>query len=414
MSANKVIISADIHLDTPLRGLSRYPGVPVDEVRAASRSALGNLVDLAISESAALLLVGGDVYDGAWSDAATGLQYAREMARLDKAGVRVGMVHGNHDCESVLTRKVPLPANVHIFPSDAPTSWALDDLGIVVHGVSYKERSVTENLAVNYPAAVPGCCNIGLLHTSLTGRAGHENYAPCSVEDLVARGYQAWALGHVHEREVVLEDPLVIWPGCLQGRHVNEAGPKGATVALIRDDVIVSAEHVILDAVRWASCDVLIDDFATPNDVHAALRAGLEDTIRREGTDRPVLVRLTLRARRPVAALADSIQLRDDARAVAAAVSQAVWIEKIRIEIDDPGGSARAGPLTAELAELIAAGIEGGELPELLEAEFAGFLARLPSGIAADGAADELRRGEVERLIREACAALDARLGEAA
>lgn len=39
----KFIHAADIHLDSPLRGLERYEGAPVQRIRDASRIALENL-----------------------------------------------------------------------------------------------------------------------------------------------------------------------------------------------------------------------------------------------------------------------------------------------------------------------------------------------------------------------------------
>lgn len=65
-----------------------------------------------------------------------------------------------------------------------------------------------------------------MLHTALTGRQGHAAYAPCSLEDLRSKHYDYWALGHVHEHEVVSEDPYVVFPGNTQGRTIREAGPK--------------------------------------------------------------------------------------------------------------------------------------------------------------------------------------------
>src|SRR5690606_40260244 len=42
--------------------------------------------------------------------------------------------------------------------------------------------------------------------------------------------YDYWALGHVHQRELLHADPPILFSGCLQGRHARETGPKGATI----------------------------------------------------------------------------------------------------------------------------------------------------------------------------------------
>ncbi len=72
------------------------------------------------------------------------------------------------------------------------------------------------------------------------------------MAELIGKGYDYWALGHVHARSVLSQAPWVVFTGNLQGRHVNEPGPKGATLLTVRDGAIAAAEHVDLDVVRWA------------------------------------------------------------------------------------------------------------------------------------------------------------------
>jgi DNA repair exonuclease SbcCD nuclease subunit len=131
-----------------------------------------------------------------------------------------------------------------------------EEIGIAVHGQGFAAREVPEDLTARYPAPLASLFNIGLLHTSLNGRPGHEPYAPSSVDALRSKGYDYWALGHVHAREVVCEDPLVVFPGNLQGRHAREVGPKGATLIAIDGGRIVEARHEPLDVVRWAAIAV--------------------------------------------------------------------------------------------------------------------------------------------------------------
>src|SRR5262245_28090371 len=182
----KFLHAADLHLDSPLRGLDRYEGVPVDRFRGATRAALSNLCDLCLAEPVDFVLLAGDLYDGNWKDFRTGLFFVSQMTRLRDAGIPVLVVRGNHDAESALTRSLRLPANVVVLSSRAPETDAttLERLGVVVHGQGYASRAVTHDLARSYPEAVPGLFNIGMLHTSVDGREGHASYAPCSVETL--------------------------------------------------------------------------------------------------------------------------------------------------------------------------------------------------------------------------------------
>ncbi len=246
------IHAADVHLDSPLRGLSRYAGAPVEAVRGASRRALENLVDYVIDQGAPLLLIAGDLYDGDWKDFQTGLFIVQQLRRLQKHDVRVGLVRGNHDAENAMTKDLPLPENVHVFGSLQPETWIIEDLNMAVHGQSFRDKEEPRNLAADFPEPVPGRVNVGLLHAMAAGTGtNHQRYAPCSATDLAAKGYEYWALGHVHERQVINENPAAVYAGCLQARHIREPGAKGC----VRVEVSprrCSHEFVDMDVMRWA------------------------------------------------------------------------------------------------------------------------------------------------------------------
>lgn len=247
----KILHAADLHLDSPLGGLEFYDGAPVDEVRSATRRALSGLVDYCLAERVRLLLIAGDLYDGDWRDYSTGLFFLQQMARLAEASTEVVWVRGNHDAQSQITRHLSAPAHVRELSVEAPESIVFDELGVVVHGRGYAQRDTRDNLLGDYPARVPSLLNIGLLHTAVDGREPHARYAPCTLDQLRACSYDYFALGHVHAREVLSSDPWVVFPGNLQGRHVRECGPKGATLIEASPSGIKSVQHVDFDVVRW-------------------------------------------------------------------------------------------------------------------------------------------------------------------
>ncbi|MCB1047831.1 MAG: DNA repair exonuclease [Calditrichaeota bacterium] len=289
----KFLHAADLHLDSPLRGLAKHDDAPVELIRGATRAAFGRLVELAIDEGVDFVVIAGDLYDGNWQDFSTAIFLAKKLGELDRAGIRVCAVLGNHDAQSKLTKSMERPKNLFLFPADKPATKVLEDLDVAVHGQSFGQRHVPENLAVGYPEAVPGMFNIGLLHTSLDGRAGHDVYAPCNLENLLSRDYQYWALGHVHAREEVSTSPWVVYPGCLQGRHIRETGPKGCSLVCVEDGQVVSVEHHELDVVRWANCMVDLRDVDSMPSLFEciirALSAAVEDA-----ADRMLAVRITL------------------------------------------------------------------------------------------------------------------------
>ncbi len=337
MTSFRFLHAADIHLDSPLHGLSRYEGLPVDEIRAATRAAFDNLVQSAIDEAVDFVVIAGDLFDGDWRDMGTGLYFAKAMGRLDQAGIPAFLLSGNHDAASVISRTVPWPPNVRLFGSRRPETHRLPDISVAIHGQSFATQAVTENLVVAYPPAEAHIFNIGMLHTALAGRQGHADYAPCSVDDLRSRGYDYWALGHVHEFELVSTEPYVVFPGNLQGRTVRETGAKGAVLVDVADGEVTSVERIELDVIRWARLDVDCTD-ARIDEVGDLLRTALAGLHGSNASGRPLIARVTLTGETADAgAVRDgAATLRDDVRAIASSISTNLFVEKVRVEVTEP------------------------------------------------------------------------------
>lgn len=325
---------SDIHLDSPLVGLDRYPGAPAGELRSSTRAALANLVELAIAERVDFVLVVGDVYDGDWTDFNTGLYWRSQMARLREAGIRVFSVKGNHDAESQITRTLTQPDNVREFASRAAETEVLEALGVAIHGRSFAERATTEDLAATYPQAIPGLLNIGMLHTSLNGRPDHAPYAPTRLDVLRSRGYDYWALGHVHAREVIDEHPRIVYCGNPQGRHARETGPKGCEL-VEWDGRRLSARAVPLDAVRWQQLVLPTDALGSVSALTQAFLERLAEETAAAG-DRLLAVRVAVRGDGPLHRIESSQpgRLAGELRAAAAeAPSGRVWVERVHCEL---------------------------------------------------------------------------------
>ncbi len=330
----KFIHAADIHLDSALHGLERYEGAPIEEIRSATRRAFDNLIDLAVEEGVAFVLLAGDIYDGDWKDYNTGLYFVERMGRLRDAGIKVFMLAGNHDAASQITRHLRLPDNVTVFSTKKPESIVLDDLNVAIHGQGFASRAVTDDLSLAYPQGDPHLLNIGLLHTCLDGKPGHEPYAPCTVDGLRSKGYQYWALGHVHQREEVSQEPWIIFPGNIQGRHIRETGPKGCTLVSVDDGDVVAVEHRDLDVLRWCVCDVEVADLETVDEIYEQVRAGLLRALE-EAEGRPVAVRLALQGASAAHAFlhADREHWVQEYRALATGLGGAgIWLEKVVLD----------------------------------------------------------------------------------
>jgi len=412
------IHASDIHLDSAQTGVSAKSGAPREQLKNSTRRALANMMDLALAEAVDFVLIAGDLYDGSWRDYNTGLFFAAQMARLGQ--IPVFIVYGNHDAQNLMTKRLQLPPNVVAFPSSKPKTEYLIDLGVAVHGQSFADRAVLENLAAGYPPPVDGFFNIGLLHTAADGREGHLPYAPCSVADLVAKSYDYWALGHVHAREVLWQHPHIIFPGNLQGRHPRETGAKGCTLVRVEDGHIVVAEHRPVDVLRWAALEV---DVAGAVDVTAAVervRGALAEAC--DAADgRHLAVRLTLTGTCQAhgAMLADPELVDAECRAAALAVSDAAWVEKTVLqtrpaEIAPAGIGGRPDAIGALARSLDDVAQDPAAL-QALGKELQEIVAKLPEEAKADDdLVSLLNQSRLNELVEEARALLAVRLAEGA
>lgn len=325
--------AADVHLDSPLLGLQRYPHAPIDTLRQATRRAFTKLIDLALAEKVQFLLLAGDLYDGDWKDYHVGLFLRQQLERLSAENIRVFIIQGNHDAANRMTRSLSLPDHVVTFPVDAPATHRLDDLHVALHGQSFPNATVTEDLSQNYPPALQGFYNIGLLHTCLTGREGHERYAPCTIDGLKQKGYDYWALGHIHQRDIVCEEPWIVFPGNVQGRHIRETGPKGCYLATVDDAGNTTLEFRELDVLRWQLCQVDVTGEDEFKSVIQQVATKLKQL--RKENHLPLAVRLELIGETAAhdAILADADRTWHE---IVSLADSSTWIEKVQLHTAPP------------------------------------------------------------------------------
>jgi exonuclease SbcD len=402
--------AADLHLGSPFLNLSVKDQAAARRFASASRDAFRNVVDAAIEAKAAFAVIAGDIYDGEWHDSSIGHFFIREVSRLHRAQIPAFIVRGNHDAESEVFRSLPLPETVRQFRADHAESFGIDGLKVMLHGRSYPMRDTFENLAATYPAPVDGWFNIGILHTGLTGRGEHQRYAPCTVDELMARSYDYWALGHVHEYEEVNRDPWIVFPGNLQGRSVRECGAKGAVLVDVRHGRVEAVRRVIADRARWAKAEVALDGIADEAEVLNAARRAIESCLE-ACENRPVALRVRLNGatdlHRRLVARRDA--LFDEIQAVAGHLHGDIWIEKLEV-------ATREQALTAQAFDALAGiDIEAALAEIAVDGSFHGVVrgfaqqvkAKLPGGIEASALDD------VDALLADATALVLGRIAAA-
>ena len=331
--------TGDLHLDSPLQGLgAEAPAEVLPILRNATTDAWRAIVRLAIDEAVDFVLVAGDVFEVASPTLLGQARFRDGLAQLADAGIRSFVVHGNHDPMDgrSWTPSLAFPPSVHRFGTDAVEAVpALRD-GIEIariHGRSYPRPAVTENYAAGFRADPAAPFSIGLLHANVGNRPGHDNYAPCSVDDLRASAMDYWALGHVHQPGQVLADPPAFYCGIPQGRDPGELGARGCYLVDVDASRTVTARFVATDVVRWHPIELSIADVQNDEALHRACRevvAGAIDAA--DGRSLVIRLRLTGRGslhanvRRP-GYLDDLRQLLNEERS---AIPPFAWIESIR------------------------------------------------------------------------------------
>jgi DNA repair exonuclease SbcCD nuclease subunit len=350
--AFRFVHTADVHLDSPLATLALRDRELAGLISGATRKAFVAVIDLCLVEQVDALLIAGDLYDGEQTSMKTARFLADQLRRLDEAGVRTFIIRGNHDAESRITRELTLPFSVKVFAGRAETvSLNAGAIEAAVHGVSFAQKHAPESLLPKFRPPVPGSVNIGIMHTSLGGSPGHAPYAPCSLSDLQGAGFDYWALGHIHQRFEARGKAAIVMPGNPQGRDINEAGPKSATLVAISDDRAITIEERLTSLAEFERVPI---DLAGVDDWRDALKRiekGLE-AAREAAPSEHLVARLTLNGATPLAwrLRADADVLAEESRAIGAAIGK-TWIDRIELDCAAPRAAENA-PSIDPVAEL--------------------------------------------------------------
>lgn len=421
----KIIHAADIHLDSPLQKLSQYEGAPAEQIRRASRGAFTNLIDFAIRESVDLVVIAGDLYDGDWPDQNTGLFFVKEATRLIRAGIPLVVIRGNHDAANLITRTLPLPKNPdgsEVMLSEKKVDCRIfESIGVAVHGKSFLNRVEKDNLALQYPPALGGFFNLGLLHTSLGGFEGHDPYAPCTPGELADKHYDYWALGHIHQRgrhEIEGSAP-VVYSGNLQGRHVRECGAKGCYLLTFDDKGHLDLTFHALDVVRWEKFSIEGTSLTHQDELLDRYQDWIADELAKVD-GRLLVTRVEVEGktsldtvlRREQSALLDSLR----SISVSHGAGQ-VWMENLKVrtsqEVERSVLADEDGPMLS-LQEVVGSLSESGALANLIEDEVKNLKKKLPHEIFESSSERSLSDQQLlSELLHSAFAEIKAHMNQA-
>lgn len=383
--AVRFVHAADLHLDAPFKGVDAADPRVREALVASTYDALDSLVEVCLAAGAEFLVIAGDVYNASEPSLRAQFAFRDACTRLTEAGVQVFIARGNHDATSLGTR-LPLPEGVHEFSSTSVERvlfQAADGASCAIYGRSFRACAEKANLAIGFRRQAGDELAIGVLHTNVGGRPGHEPYAPCSLEDLRAAGMDYWALGHIHKPEMLDREPEIVYAGCTQGLTPNESGLRGCRVVTLGPDG-VDSRFAPTSAVLWDQATI---DTAAIEDADALLSAlgSVAAKASEAAEGRPTILRVTLEGRSAIhgelarpGVLAD---MRAEAGASALERSPWVWIDRVadRTRPELNLGTLRDGQdLAGDLIRMAdALSADEAALASLLEGVASPLLARI-------------------------------------
>ena len=300
MTSFRFLHCSDLHIDSPFKGLSLVQPSLAEKLRSSTYQAFQNVVNRALQEEVDAVLIAGDIYDGSDRSLQAQLKFRRELQKLSEVGIDTFIVHGNHDPLDGWAASLDWPKRVYVFSGAQVECRPVTKNGTVrayVHGISYLQRDVKENLAQKFKRASSECFDIGLLHTNVGNQDAHVNYAPCSIDDLVSRNMDYWALGHIHRFQVLREsNPAVVYSGNTQARHMRETGEKGCCLVTLHKNASPEIQFIPTDVVRFFQGELDLSGSISLDEVITGVRGECE-RFAGQVKDRDIFINLTLNGR---------------------------------------------------------------------------------------------------------------------
>lgn len=249
--------AADLHLDTPFVGINAFSKELQKRLQDSTYQAARNLFNTALKEQVDFVILAGDIFDDTDSSLKAQMFLRDEFEKLNQANIAVYLVYGNHDYYRNNFAVVNFPENVHVFDQDVSTKTLVtaDGVKVGITGFSYYQQHINQAIVKSYPSRGDFDYQIGILHAGV----GDDNYAPFQINDLIQKGYDYWALGHIHKREVLCDSPAIVYPGDIQGRNQNETTPKGFYIVNVEDQ-LTKLKFVKSSIYTWDKVELNVHD----------------------------------------------------------------------------------------------------------------------------------------------------------
>lgn len=274
----KFIHTGDLHLDSPFRGLMDIPPSLWEKIHASTFAAFKQIVDDAIRINVDFVLIAGDIYDRKQHSIAAEDFFISQCQRLADHHIPVYLLYGNHDYRLVEAED-DLPANVHVFGNRVTTTTfeLRNHDRVAISGFSYHQRWIDDDVLPYYPARQNNVTwHIGMLHGAVR-EAKTDHYAPFTIAELQEKGYDYWALGHIHKHQLLSSTPPIVYCGNPQGRHKNEGGQHGYYLVESRGNKLVPTFQAT-SKIQWCRVELALPAVHNLRELEMQISKAIDNT----------------------------------------------------------------------------------------------------------------------------------------
>lgn len=277
MKKIRFIHGADLHLDSPFQGLKDLPDSLFQQVRESTFGALQTVINQAIKHRVDFVILAGDLFDGENRSLKAQSRLKKAMEQLNRYGISCYIIHGNHDHLKGNWVSLSWPSNVFFFKAEVDYyQFKKNGVSVYIYGYSYPEKSVSENISIQYKKTGNVDFHIGILHGTAEGQEGHDLYAPFSVKELIEKDFDYWALGHIHKRQILHSQPPIIYSGNTQGRHKKELGEKGVLLVEIDEAKSSIVTFLPTSEILWEELEISIEGIDEIDELKSCCESVLE------------------------------------------------------------------------------------------------------------------------------------------
>lgn len=276
----RFIHTADLHLDRPFKGIQRVSPSIYEAIKNSTFIALERLINLAIDEQVDFVLFVGDIFDQVYPSLYAEVRFKQLLHKLSEKEITSYISFGNHDYNQTIKQHFSDIEHCHVFSRQKVTSFYYQrnqEPLVRIHGFSYEERAVKENMATEFKYADHVPYHIGMLHGSAGGYEEHAPYAPFQLQQLKDAGFDYWALGHIHKRLTLSENPFVVYPGNIQGGSKKETGEKGCYIVELTDTTTTLTFHP-LQVLKFVNVDIAVDEMTSFSQLYSILLENIPES----------------------------------------------------------------------------------------------------------------------------------------